>query len=421
MTSSDPKRRRELVSLDRQQLAAHQLERLNRLLGEILPQNAFYYQKLGRLTLLDSLEQLADLPLTDKSELMAASDGWAANHTFAREHYVHCHQTSGTQGRPLLVLDTAEDWQWWNEGWQYVLDAAELTGRDVCMLAFSFGPFIGFWTAFDAAVQRGCLTVPGGGLTTIARLEQMQAMNATCLFCTPSYALHMAEVAAERGIDLHALPIRCLILAGEPGGSVPSVRTRLEQLWDARILDHCGATEVGPWGFGNLNEPGLHVNEAAFIAEFLTVETGQAAEEGELAELVLTSLGRSGAPVIRYRTGDRVRPVNNHDRRVRFVWLDGGVLGRADDMMIIRGVNLFPSSVECIVREFPEIIEYRMTATKAEEMDQLLLEIEDRKNQPQRLAEALQARLGLRVEVRQVPSGTLPRFEAKGKRFIDQR
>jgi phenylacetate-CoA ligase len=231
----------------------------------------------------------------------------------------------------------------------------------------------------------------------------------------------MAEAAGQCGIDARRLPVRRLILAGEPGGSVPAIRERIEHAWDAELLDHSGATEIGPWGYGNLAAPGLHVNEAEFIAEFLSVESDQPAKEGELAELVLTTLGRDGAPVIRYRTGDRVRPVWNHDRAVRFVWLEGGVLGRADDMMIIRGINIFPSSVEQILRSFSEIVEYRMTATKDGEMDRLLVEIEDAKDDPRRVAAELRLRLGLRVDVRTVPPESLPRFEAKGQRFVDLR
>jgi phenylacetate-CoA ligase len=210
-------------------------------------------------------------------------------------------------------------------------------------------------------------------------------------------------------------------LAGEPGGSVPAIRQQIESSWGARVLDHSGATEIGPWGYGNLDEPGLHVNEAEFIAEFISIESGGPAEEGELSELVLTTLGRAGCPLIRYRTGDRVRPIWDHDRAVRFVWLAGGVLGRADDMMIIRGINIFPSSVEQILRSFPDVVEYRMTASKDGAIDRLLVEVEDRLDDPRRIADELQLRLGLRVEVKSVPAETLPRFEAKGKRFIDNR
>jgi phenylacetate-CoA ligase len=165
----------------------------------------------------------------------------------------------------------------------------------------------------------------------------------------------------------------------------------------------------------------LHIVESEFIAEFLSVESGKPAGEGELAELVLTTLGRAGSPVIRYRTGDLVRPSWNATVANRFVFLEGGVLGRADDMMIIRGVNIFPSSLEQILHSFPEVIEYRITATRDGEMDSLGIEVEDRLHEPARIAKELQLRLGLRIAVAAVEIGSLPRFEGKGKRFVDRR
>ena len=179
----------------------------------------------------------------------------------------------------------------------------------------------------------------------------------------------MAEVAAQRKIEIDTLPVRTLILSGEPGGSIPSVRSRIEEAWQAKVVDHAGATEVGPWGYPARSGRGLHILESEFIAEFLSLETGQPASEGELSELVLTNLGRVGSPVIRYRTGDLVRPIWQHDEANRFVILEGGVLGRTDDMTIIRGVNIFPSAVEQILRSFPEVLEFRMIARKVDEMD----------------------------------------------------
>ena len=167
-------------------------------------------------------------------------------------------------------------------------------------------------------------------------------------------------------------------MAGEPGGSVPAIRARIERAWGAAVVDHAGATEVGPWGFADAAGRGLHVNESEFIAEFVSVETGEPAREGELSHLILTSLGRVGAPVIRYRTGDLVRPTwPSESEPNRFVLLDGGVLGRADDMMIIRGVNIFPSAVEQILHGFPEVVEYRLTACKRGALDELVIEVED--------------------------------------------
>lgn len=416
-------RRRELERLSADELARFQLDRLNRLLAAILPGNRFYAEKLAGIRLpLPSLDQLGQLPLTVKDELAQAGlDGLAANHTYPIEHYTHFHRTSGTRGRPMVVLDTPDDWQWWIETWQFVLDAAELAAADRVMLAFSFGPFIGFWTAHDAALARGALVIPGGGLTTLARLDLIRTSQATALLCTPSYALHMAEVAAENGVDTASLAVRKIIVAGEPGGSVPAIRSRIEAAWNARLIDHAGATEVGPWGYADRAGRGLHVVESEFIAEFLPVETGQSADDGDLAELVLTTLDRRGCPVIRYRTGDLVRPTRNAAEGNRFVFLEGGVLGRADDMLVIRGMNIFPSSVEQILRGFGDVAEYRLIADKAAEMDVLTVEVEDRLNQPERIAKELHLRLGLKVEVQSVPPGSLPRFEGKARRFVDRR
>ena len=416
--------RQTIQRLDRDSLKQYQLQRLNDLLGVVLPTNHFYAQKFSGVTPeVASLDQVTNLPYTSKTELVGEDEnGWAANRTFERTRYTRFHQTSGTRGRPLIVLDTAEDWHWWIESWQYVLDAAEITSGDVCMLAFSFGPFIGFWSAFDAVLQRGCLGISGGGLSTRARLERMKTLEATCLFCTPSYALRMAEVATEVGMDLRQLSIRTIVVAGEPGGSIVSVRNQIETAWDARVLDHSGATEIGPWGYGTLEGGGLYVNEAEFVAEFINYETGVPAAEGELSELVLTTLGRAGNPVIRYRTGDLVRPRwSTQDKNIRFVFLEGGVLGRVDDMLIIRGVNILPSSVEQVIRSFPEVAEYRMTAQREGALDRLQVEVEDRQQSPDRIAAELQLRLGLSIEVVSVPVGSLPRSEGKAQRFIDQR
>jgi phenylacetate-CoA ligase len=231
----------------------------------------------------------------------------------------------------------------------------------------------------------------------------------------------MAEVAAEHSINLAHLAVEKIVVAGEPGGSVPTSRERIERAWDAGVVDHAGATEVGPWGFADAEGRGLHVNESEFIAEFVSVETGHPAKEGELAHLILTPLGRLGAPVIRYRTGDLVQPTWPTSGTNRFVLLEGGVLSRADDMMIIRGMNIYPTAIEQILHSFPEVVEYRMTARKRGELDELVIEVEDHLMQPARIAEELRLKLGLKVEVRAVSAMSLPRFEGKGQRFLDER
>jgi len=312
------------------------------------------------------------------------------------------------------------------ECWRAILARGGVGPGDRVLVASSFGPFLGFWSGFDGVLACGAMAIPTGGLSSLARLEMARSLSATVLMVTPSYALHLAEVAAEAKLDLAALPIRLVIVAGEPGGSVPAVRDRIGLAWDADVLDHAGASEVGPWGVGDRRGRHLDVLEPWFHPEFLSVETGRPAVPGELAELVLTTLGRVGAPVLRYRTGDLVRPRFPDDAEVAagespWVKLEGGVIGRADDMLVVRGVNVFPGAIDGIVRSFPEVVEYRLTVFSRESLDELALEIEDRLDDPRRVARELHLRLGLRVGVTAVPAGSLPRFEGKGRRIIDRR
>lgn len=420
-TSQTKQERDRVRSLDRQSLESLQLQKLNSLFEQILPASAFYSQKFkDNKSEFSSLDEFGSSPFTTKDELAPTSltDRTATNLTFDQNEYVRYHQTSGTRGRPMAVLDTAEDWRWWIDCWQFVLDAAEIEASDKALLAFSFGPFVGFWSAFDALTHRGALAIPGGGLGTVARLDLIEHTAADCLCCTPSYALHMVEVAEQQSMNLAKLPIEKIIVAGEPGGSIPSVRQRIEQAWQAKVTDHSGASEVGAWGYGDPQGHGLFINESEFLAEFYSLDTGEPAADGELSQLVLTTLGRAGCPVIRYRTGDLVRPERaSHG----FAFLPGGVLGRADDMMVIRGVNVFPSAIEEILRSFPEVVEYRLTARKQGEMDELMIEVEDHLGEPNRIATELQLKLGLRTDVRLAPTMSLPRTEHKAKRFVDLR
>jgi phenylacetate-CoA ligase len=418
------------VPCPRRELEAHKLDRLRALVRAILPHNRFYAEKLARVEApgeIGALDALAEWPFTYKEELVAGSGaGLPANLTWPVERYARYHQTSGTRGRPLPVLDTADDWAWWMECWREIMARGGVGPGDRVLVASSFGPYAGFWSGFEAALAAGALAIPAGGLSTRGRVELARSLAATVLVATPSYALHLAEVAAEEKLDAATMPIRLVIVAGEPGGSVPAVRRRIAALWGAEVLDHAGATEVGPWGVGDLHGPGLDVLEPWFHPEFLSTATGRPAAAGELAELVLTTLGRAGAPVIRYRTGDLVRPRWPAAEDVAaggcpWVRLEGGILGRVDDMLVVRGVNVFPGAIDDIVRGFPEVVEYRVTIRSGDSLDELTVEIEDRIAAPERLAREFHLRLGLRVDVRAVPSGSLPRFEGKGRRIVDER
>jgi len=402
------------------------LQRLNTLLAEILPANRFYADKCRGLSHpLASLDALRDWPLTTKDELVEEADrsGWPANLTFPLEQYQRFHQTSGTRGNPMPVFDTAADWSWWMECWKAVLKRGRVGPGDRVLVASSFGPYAGFWSGFDGVLAAGAMAIPCGGMTSRARLDLARRTSATVLMATPSYCLHLAETGRDAGLDLASLPLRLVVVAGEPGGSVPSVRQQISEAFGADVLDHAGATEVGPWGVGDRNGQVLEVLEPWFHAEFLPLEAAEAVAGDDLRELVLTTLGRPGAPVLRYRTGDLVQPLwpeSSPDGPPR-VQLVGGVLGRRDDMLVIRGVNIFPRAIDEIIRSFPELAEYRVGVHRRGALDDLTIEIEDPHNIAARVAEAFKLRLGLRIELNSVPSGSLPRYEGKGRRVVDHR
>ena len=392
-----------------------QWETLAPRLAVLRERNQFYHSKLP-----DRASSIRDLPFTTKAELsedQATHPPFGTNLTYPLERYVRLHQTSGTTGRPLRVLDTAESWQWWRDTWQPIYRAAGVTAQDRIFFAFSFGPFVGFWSAFAGAEQLGALCLTGGAMSTAERVAAIVATEATVLMSTPTYALRLAEAAREEGIDLRRSALRVSIHAGEPGASIPATRARIEDELGVEAFDHTGATEVGAHGFSCSARDGVHVNESAFVAEVLDPTTGETRDEGE-GELVLTNLGRWGMPAIRYRTGDRVRAVRGSCSCGRtLVKLAGGIAGRIDDMVTVRGVNVFPSAIEAIVRRFVEVGEYRVELATVRSMDELRCTVEASNEVAERVAAAIHRELGIRCAVDAVPAGTLPRFEMKAKRF----
>ncbi len=420
--------------LARTDLRAAQLRRLQGLFSTIQGRNQFYTRKFDaagvNIDTFDTLDELQDLPLTTKEELAAdqeTSPPWGTAHTEPLNCYTRYHQTSSTTGRPLRWLDTNQSWQWVVDCWKTVYRAAGVTSEDRIFFPFGFGPFLGFWSAFDAGSQIGALCIPGGSMSSETRLGLLEAAFPTVVCCTPTYALRLVEVARATGLsDLAHGTVRTVIVAGEPGGSIPATRARLEEGWSARVIDHHGLTEVGPVSFECLNAPGtLHLNECEFICEVLDPSSHVPVQDGEAGELVVTNLGRSASPVIRYRTRDIVRVTHERCQCGRtLARVDGGILSRADDMVCIRGVNVYPTAVEAVVRRFPEVTEYRSTVSTRDSLRALDIELElepgtaDQATVSARVAQALQEAMGLSVPVRVVATNALPRFELKASRFV---
>ena len=437
--------------LDPDGLKRLQRTKLGILYKEALLSSAFYRDRLASRSFNPAVDPLSLLPFTTREDLekdQEAVPPYGTLLTKPLDAYQRLHQTSGSRGRPLVWLDTAETWAWFKRCWATIYRAAGLTAEDRLMFPFSFGPFIGFWGAFESAQDLGNFVLPTGGMSTTARLRTMIDHDITVICCTPTYALRMAEVAGQERIDLAAVRprrIKALIVAGEPGGNIPGTRSRIESAWDARVFDHAGMTEMGAWGFECHEAPGgQHVMENEFIAEVVDPATGEALADGEAGELVLTNLGREAMPLIRYRTGDQVVLRRGRCACGRsFARIEGGILGRVDDMLIIRGNNVFPSAIEGLLREIPEVVEFRIAVQQPGALNELRIDIEpvagfpapsaralassdlsveDSRARRDELAERVSStfidRLHFKPVINLVNPGSLPRFEMKAHRLV---
>lgn len=416
-------------SLDGPAIAQLQRWKLAELLEKVLPTNAFYYRKLERVRFDPLRDPMSALPFTTRAELeqdQVDHPPYGSNLSFPADRYCRLHQTSGSGGRPLRWLDTTESWNWWKRCWGIIFSAAGIGPQDKLAFPFSFGPFVGFWGAFEAAAALGLFVIPAGGMATTARLKMILENQVTVICCTPTYAVRMAEVAAAEGVDIARSAVRAFIVAGEPGGHIPATRQRIESAWNARVFDHTGMTEIGPLGFECLeNTADVHLTETECIAEVIDSDSGQSVQEGEAGELIITNLGRHGSPVIRYRTGDQVRVTRERCACGRWsARMLGGILGRMDDMFIVRGNNVFPAAVEAVIRRFDEVAEFGIEVIQNGALAQVKLKLEplptvlDGQGLADRVSKALQVTLSLKADVQLVACGSLPRFEMKAKRFV---
>jgi phenylacetate-CoA ligase len=400
--------------------ALHSLVRL------LWQENAFHRRRLEAAGASPDAS-LEELPFLTKGELVddqRAHPPFGTNLTYGLDRYTHLHQTSGTIGPPLYVLDTAEDWLLWRLGFARVLHAAGVTPGDRVALAFSFGPHVQFFAARAGLEEIGAIGVPLGGMTSLQRLLTIADVRATALMCTPSYALRLSEVAIEEDLEQALATVRRVICMGEPGGSLSSVRARIESAFGAQCCDHAGLSEVGPFAYPCAEAGGLHVDGERYVCEIVDADL-RPVPAGERGELVLTPLLRTGYPVLRYRTGDIALnepercPAGHADR-----WLPGGIIGRTDDMVVVRGMNVYPSALEEAVRQIAGSGEFRITFyTEDRALDQVKLEVElSDATHAGRLQEMIRQRVGLRVRIIPVALGTLPRNDGgKTRRVVDQR
>ena len=428
-------------TLARGQLEELQLQKLRDLIGWTLETTPWQAAKLREAGIepdgVRTLDDLRRIPFLTRDDWMASQTEdppYGGVLSQPPEAAIRYHTTSGTSGsQPLAVLDSPRDWEWIAEMWCYALWGFGLRPADSVFFAFSYGTFVGFWGAHCAAEKIGCLVLPGGNMTTEARVRMIADVGASVVCSTPTYALRMAQEAAKLEIDLAAGPVRRLILSGEPAGSIPATKALIEEQWGAKAADTAGMTEVGTiFMFECEHQPGgAHIIEDHYLEEVIDPETLEPVPYGEVGERVVTSFGRGFIPVIRYRTKDLVCrvPSSSCSCGRGFDVYEGGIQGRVDDMKVVRGTNVYPRSIEEIVRRsVPDLAEFQIrlyTEDGIRDEIEVLIDRGEAGGEDLDLGE-LSRRLsgaheGLRIGVRVVEPDSLPKFELKAKRLRDER
>src|SRR5438093_176034 len=427
-----------LERASRADMRRRQARRLREQVTHAARRSPFYRRKLRAAGVdaarIRTLDDLARLPFTTKDELkddQAAHPPWGSVLAVPLADVLRVHLTSATTGRPLAFLDTADDWHGFYHSYARSLYAYGVRQSDVVMAAFSYGPWIGYWSGFYAAQDLGCLVFPVGGLSTDQRIDALLNYPITVLGCTPSYALFLAEHAAKKGIDLAKdTKIRITWHTGEPGASIPATRARIEAAFGAKAYDLPGLTEIAAWGFECDARSGLtHVHEDYCYPEVLD-EQDRPVGPGGRGELVFTSLYRKAMPLIRYRTRDVVQVA---DRRCpcgrTLVAFEGGVLARLDDMKKVRGIIVYPRRIEELVRPHAEVVEFQIVSRRQAGLGEVLVRVDpspslslsERDGLRAQLGESLRTGLGLRVSVEITEPGALPRWDHKARRVKDER
>jgi phenylacetate-CoA ligase len=423
--------------MPRAELAQHQLGKLRDQLAHVHARSPFYRRKLDaagvRPEAIRSYDDVREIPFTEKEELRISQERhppWGDFACITPREAVRVFQTSGTTGRPVRVMWSRKDWhENFFEQFSHFRCGYGLTEDDVLFVPFNYGLFVAWW-GFQTAMERaGLMVIPGGGQSSKDRLRAMLDWGATVVCGTPSYLLYLAETARKCGIDLPKSSVAKVVAAGEPGAAVLSTKKALECQWGAECFDDIGSTEITNFGYECVRHQGTHVIESMLLAEVLDPETLAPLPDGEIGELVLTNLCCESMPLIRYRTRDLVR----FDRSTcecgrTFLRLDGGVLGRTDDMFHFAGVNIFPTQIQNLLHKVDEFSqEYQLVVPRMGSGERLKIRVEPaHEHVPQvRIAaardfliETIKYRIMVTPDVEVCEIGSLPRVEGKARRII---
>lgn len=422
---------RRAETMPRDELRALQWRKLRRAL-EHARSSPFWRSRIpaGITSLADYFERF---PLTYKKDLIAAQETAPPYGTLpsidpalATRH----HQTSGTSGNPpVRSFDTARDWAWGVDIYCTALYAMGVRSWHRGMVAFGYGLFVGFWGMHYALERIGATVLPSGGFDSRTRIRMLIEQKIDVLGCTPSYAMRLIETARELGVDLATEARVRIIMAGGEARSAATTRT-IAEAFGAEVFNAAGTTELGTVNMFECraNRGGCHVIEPRIIDEVLDPETGKPVGYGERGVRVSTGIGREGMQLFRHWTEDIVvkRPWHECGCGRTWDWLDGGILGRADDLRKIRGVSVTPVMIEEVMRGFAEVAEFQAALRTVRGLDTIVLRVEpapgvDPATLPDRLGDAVKHEVGIRPDVELAEPGSLPRFELKGARFHDER
>jgi phenylacetate-CoA ligase len=404
--------------------------------------NSPFYRNLYRSTGIEpgdikTLDDIKKVPKTEKSMLREAQGKepypYGEILSVPLSQVTEYRQTSGTTGQPVYHPETWQDWEWSAESWAYCLYAQGYTAEDRAFLPFIYSLFIAFWAAHYALEKIGAEVIPGGGMNTEARILRIRELRPTALLATPTYVLGMADTARNKmGIDpVKDLTVRKITVAGEPGGCIPATRKRMEEAWGAKVYDQAGATEIGHWGYECQEQSGLHIIEAFHLVEIEDIDTGETiTAPGRKGKMVITTFDRYAHPCIRFDSKDIIEwNPRQCDCGRTFRLLEGGIQGRTDDIIKVKGVLLSPTAIEDVVRDIAELSdEYEVTVTKKGDIDAIALKVEILPGQEsnletisRRLVNELRNKTNLGYDIEFCNFGSLPRFEGKARRFKDLR
>jgi phenylacetate-CoA ligase len=427
----------ELETMPRDKLLEYQLRLFRNQMGHVYERSPMYRRKFDEAGVrpqdIKTLDDVRQVPFTTKEELRRSQEQhppYGDCHCISPEEGVRVFQTTGTTGIPVRSLLSKKDWFVnYYEQFMYFMYGYGITKADSMFVPFNYGLYLAWWGIQAAFEQAGVLIIPGGGQSSEVRIKNILEWKPTVVGGTPTYVLFLGEIARKMGVDLSKTSVRIVITAGEPGAQVPSTKRQIETIWGAKAYDDVGSTEISNFGFECVAQQGTHVVESMFLVEVVEPGTDRPLPPGETGELILTNLSCESMPLIRWRMGDIVKvDTRKCDCGRTFLRLDGGIIGRADDMFQFGGVNIFPSAIENFVRETGEFSnEYQVVAPKMGSGKHLTVRVEPSsqtlsKEEMERAVKAFKEifkfRIGVTPDVEVVKVGELPRFEGKARRVI---